>query len=341
MSFTGVNTAAPTGGPRYAATNYILRVEKKTCKEGTEPDQTEAILVKKGLVTDITDQTEIHARSGEVYTSIESYLKANAHALRFADPWMYVEVLVVTSAYGSAWITGTHFKENSQPSNSEEMMTNPPPGVLPRGGPAYGAATYKIRHCKNTAAAQPSTKDTATLTFRDIDDHYIKDQLGQHYFSLAQWHLKNPFAREEDMAKDLAKNGSPWSHIDLLVGDEWITGCMFLAQRNPARPGDDGPVPRSYGATIYDDDIDALPYDAEKFVDAFTDRESRNLTVTEIMQQFGPGIPDGYIFDPDEFVREFEQCFLNPKNSWDEMTFVEVMHTFGPRPLPRLPPLPL
>ena len=51
MSFTDVNTAAPTGGSRYAAPNYILRVVKKACAEGTEPDQTEAILVKKGLVS--------------------------------------------------------------------------------------------------------------------------------------------------------------------------------------------------------------------------------------------------------------------------------------------------
>ena len=341
MSFTGVNTATPTGGSRYAATNYILRVEKKACKEGTEPDQTEAILIKKGLITDIADQIEIHTRSGEVYTSIETYLTANAHSIRFADPWMYVEVLVVTSAYGSAWITGTQFEENSQPSTSEEMMPNLTPYVLPRGGPAYGVATYKIRHYKNTAAAQPSTNEIATLTFQDIDDHYIKDQLGQHYFSLAQWHLKNPFATNEDIAKDLEKNGSPWSLIDVHVGGKWVTGCMFLAQRNPARPGDDGPVPRSNGATIYDDDIDALPYDAEKFVDAFIDRESRELTVTEIMEQFGPGIPDGYIFEPDEFVREFEESFLNPKNYWEELSFVEVMHNFGPRPLPRLPPLPL
>jgi hypothetical protein len=244
---------------------------------------------------------------------------------------MYVEVLVVTSAYGSAWITGTQFVEETQPSKYEEMMPNPPPTALPRGGPAYGVATYKIRHCKNTAAAQPSTKETATLTIRDTDDHYIKDRLGQHYFSLAQWHLKNPFATEEEIAKEHEKNGSPWSHTEVLIAGEWITGCMFLAERNPARPGDDGPVPRSYGATIYDNEMDDLPYDTEKFINALIDRESLNLSVTDIMKQYGPGIPDGYTFDPEEFVKEFEQSFLNPQNYWDELSFLEMMDIFGPR----------
>ena len=330
MTFTGINTTAPTGGSRYAATNYILRVEKKACKEGTEPEQTEAILVKKGLVTDIADQIEIHTRSGEVYTSIESYLTANAHSLRFADPWIYVEVLVVTSAYGSAWITGTQFEEETQPSKYEEMMPNPPPTALPRGGPAYGVATYKIRHCKNTAAAQPSTKETATLTIRDIDDHYIKDQLGQHYFSLAQWHLKNPFATDDDIANDIEKNGSPWSRIDVLVGEEWVSGTVFLSRRNPTQPGFDGPVPRSNAETIYD--FHEIDFDAQAFEEAYSNRKSLNLSITEVMEKFGPGIPEGYIFDPEEFEREFEACYLNPQNYWDEMSFGELMFNYGPRP---------
>ena len=331
MTFIGGNTTIPTGGNRYAANNYILRVVKKACIEGKEPHETEAILVKKGLITDIADQIEIHMRSGEVYTSIESYLTANAHSLRFADPWMYVEVLVTTSEYGSAWITGTQFEEESQPSKSQEIMPIPSPYVLPRGGSSYAVATYEIRHCKNTAPAQPSTKEIATLTIRDINDHYIKDKLGQHYFSLAQWHLKNPFATEDDIAKDLKKNGSPWSLIDVLVGNKWVTGPMFLAQRNPAQPECDGPVPRSYGATIYDEYMDALPYDTEEFIDALINRESRNLTVTEIMEQFGPGIPEGYTFNPEEFALEFERSYMNPEYYWNDISFQELMHNFGPQ----------
>jgi hypothetical protein len=339
MSFTGVNTTAPTGGSRYAAPNYILRVVKKACEEGTEPHQTEAILVKNGHVTDIADQIEIHTRSGEVYTSIESYLvgRVSARAPHFANPWMYLEVLVVTSDYGSGWITGTRFEEESQPCESKEMMINPPPGSIPRGGAAYGVATYRIRHIKNTAPAQPSTKETAMLTIQNIEDHFIKNELGQHYCSLAMWHLKKPFATEEDIAKDLETNGSPWSHIDVKVGDEWVTGCMFLAQRHPVELGDDGPVPRSHGATIYD--VEGFDYDATAFMETYLNRESLNLSITEVMEKFGPGIPEGYVFNPDEFASEIEKSYLNPANSWDEMTFAEVMHTFGPRPWPTLAPL--
>jgi hypothetical protein len=342
MSYTEVyTTTAPTGGSRYAATNYILRVEKKACKEGTEPHQTEAILVKKGLVTDITDQIEIHTRRGEVYTSIEGYLDAHAHSVRFADPWIYVEVLVPTSNSGSSripglsygesgWIPGMRFEEESQPCTSEEMMHTPPPYVLPRGGSAYGAATYEIRHYKQTEPAEPSTKRRATLTIKDINDHSIKDKLGQHYFSLAMWNLNNPFATDDDIAKDIETNGSPWSRIDVLVGEEWVSGTVFLSRRNPTQPGFDGPVPRSNAETIYD--FHEIDFDAQAFEEAYSNRESLNLSITEVIEKFGPGIPEGYIFDPEEFEREFEACYLNPKNYWDEMSFGEVMFNYGPRP---------
>jgi hypothetical protein len=72
------------------------------------------------------------------------------------------------------------------------------------------------------------------LTIQNIDDHFIKDKLGLHYSSMVLWHLKNPFPTEEYIANDFATNGSPWSHIDVKVGDEWITGHTFLAQRSPA-----------------------------------------------------------------------------------------------------------
>ena len=106
-------------------------------------------------------------------------------------------------------------------------------------------ATYEIRHHKNTAPGLCETKKrTATLTIQDSDNHCIKDELGQHYFSLAQWHLKNPFATEEDIAKDLTTNGSPWLHIDVKVGDEWLVGTIFLLKRSRAGPGHRGPILR-------------------------------------------------------------------------------------------------
>lgn len=91
-----------------------------------------------------------------------------------------------------------------------------------------------------------------------------------------------------------------------------------------------GLLPHKYGVEIYDGED--IKFDVDQFEDAFINRESKNLTVTEIMEQFGPGIPEGYTFDPEVFSQEFENSYLNPKNYWDELTLAEVMRSFGPQP---------
>ena len=110
-----------------------------------------------------------------------------------------------------------------------------------------------------------------------------------------------------------------------------FTACVETTEEAmTTEPPHYGPVPRSYAGTIYNGiNID---YDPEQFENAFINRKSLNLTVTEIVERFGPGIPEGYTFEPEVFSQEFENSYLNPKNYWDELTFAEVMHTFGPQP---------
>lgn len=78
---------------------------------------------------------------------------------------------------------------------------------------------------------------------------------------------------------------------------------------------------------------DHLPsYNWQMFVDAFKHREALNLSVSEVMERFGPGLPEGYTFDPVQFAEQFEKSYLNPENYWDEMSFDDVMRSFGPKP---------
>lgn len=66
------------------------------------------------------------------------------------------------------------------------------------------------------------------------------------------------------------------------------------------------------------------------------EKDEDMLTITEIMRLFGPGIPEGYDFDPEEFGHAYVKYWLYPENYWDEITFVELMDQYGPRP-PRTP----
>jgi len=485
MSFTGISTQAPSGGPAYAERGYIIRVDKAYCHKGSEPHETEAILMKKGLLTEVNKDIEIHTRDGKVHTTLVSYLTDHAvspfgSALGYWQPWNFVEVMTTRfSGSRSNWISGTSFERGTQPSGNTIVMPDPAHVVLPRGGAVYGMATYKIRHTKNTFASRPNTLETATLTMKGMEYHHITDEKGLYYKSLVNWHLHDNFVSEEYIEKDLATNGSPWKFIDVLVGDEWQTGITFLALRSPAEPGDDGPVPRQNAESVLNDaaeeEPDAVPdsmsgpvpramtdypgmdepyrirvttnetltgvirrngdfqspytketysdyeieldqevrmedyttkylnsidelalfydfdvtaggeawiyveievdgvwmrgdeaalelfnikvekdkngiwgevlgprrhlmeYDAQEFDEALSNREELNLTVTEVIQKFGPGIPVGYTFDPDYFVENYEKHFTNPEQYWEEMSHEEAMYCFGPRePRPTL-----
>jgi len=489
MEFTGINTTAPNGGIEYGQRNYVLRVKKQYCYSGKEPTDTEAILVKNGFITDLKDDIQIYTQDGKVHTSIESYLTDHAispfsQSLGFWMPWGFVDVLAKNTYYGSNWVDGGNFATKTAPSDVGLCgMPTPAPYTPPSGGVAYGLATYLIRHTKNTAPAQPSTKRTATLTIRNIDDHFIKDSLEQHYFTLAHWHLMNPLATEEDIEKDLKISGSPWSYIDVKVGDEWVTGINFLAQRRSADAGSECRPPRQnaeapsmetealskpvdramtdyvgmdepYGIrlsaphrnavlnavirraggfenaltkkTYYEYQIEleenlsadgeslktlwtmgefvnevhpiesdipdaeawhyvdiqvdgiwhkavdvseelfnirierdeygeyeeifgpAIPqrlkslldFDGGIFEDAITKmtNSEQGMTpeeMTIIMEEFGPGIPEGYEFDPVEFYQAYQKYYQEPESYWEEFTFAELMDNYGPQPVTR------
>jgi hypothetical protein len=239
------------GGPAYEKEFYTIRVAQNYANTPLAPSikdvkHTEAVLHKLGSQCDL-ERISIHTRHGHVFTgkdALGDYLRAQGVRV-IGHPSTYFEVFVPCPC--SYWKSWHMFEDNSKLADGAPVYVvskeDAALDVLPRPFELM-LATYEIRHHKNTAAARPSTKETATLTIQDSDNHCIKNELGQHYFSLAQWHLKNPFATEEDIAEDLATNGSPWSHIDVKVGDEWLTGSMFLLKRSRNGPGRRGPVLR-------------------------------------------------------------------------------------------------
>lgn len=228
-------TQISVGGSAYEKQFYTIRVAENYADT---PRDTEAVLHKLGSQWDF-ERISIHIRGGRVFTgkdALRDYLRAQGVEVTF-HPTTYVEVFVPDSS--SYWKSWHQFEENSMLADGAPILIVPQslekPNVLPRPC-ALMVATYDILHHTNTAPGLCETrKRSGTLTIQDSHSehgHYIKDELeDQHYFSLAHWHLMNPFATEEDIEKDFATNGSPWSHIDIKVGDEWIQGTDFLAMR--------------------------------------------------------------------------------------------------------------
>ena len=260
------STYQPRGGQPFAHMTYIMRVHHIYCKPGTKPQETEAILVKRGEVTDL-EAIEIHTPT-KVYDShpaLIAYLTDHAVSPfgqgKFFNPWRLIEVLVepVPGNFwsNSEWMQGQVFKRDSDlPIHSEPTyMITPPPAQLPRGGVAYGLATYQIRHT-------PNKMRVATMRFQSPDDVSIVEESGSYFPSLTTWHLKERSSIAED---DALNTGSPWSYIDVLVGGEWQTGCSFLAFRHPAKPGDDGPVPRCNTDAFVKDESDEPVLDVSYF----------------------------------------------------------------------------
>lgn len=224
------------GGDAYVQEYYTIRV---TENYANTPTASEAVLHKLGAPWDL-ERISIHIRDGRVFTgenALRGYLQALGVEVVF-DPTTYVEVLVPCSS--SHWKSWHQFEDNSKLADGAPILLVPQslekPDVLPLPIEQM-LATFKIRHHKNTSGLGDSTKRTATLIFHDSDSengHYVEEKWcgqRQHYFTIAHWHLKNPTATEESRAKDFDTNGSPWSHIDVQVGDEWILGTDFLAMR--------------------------------------------------------------------------------------------------------------
>lgn len=224
------------GGAAYEKEFYTIRVAENYADT---PKDTEAVLHKLGSQWDF-ERISIHLRDGSVFTgedALRNYILAQGVKV-FFHPNTYVEVFVPdTSSYWKSW---NQFEDNSRLADGAPILIVPESlerrDVLPRPFELM-LATYDIRHHKNTSGLEASTKRTATLIFHDShreNGHYVEEKWcgqRQHYFTLAHWHLMNPTATEEDIAKNLATNGSPWSNIDVKVGDEWITGADFLAMR--------------------------------------------------------------------------------------------------------------
>ena len=225
-------TLAPIGGKAFRKMANVIRVDKRFLKPGTELWDTEAILIKQKL-TDL-NSVIIRTRTKD-YATLEAYLKDYAVSPfkgEWWGGWMFIQVLVKTlDLYNSSWISGQHFKDGTEPSNPPTHIPTPPP-VPYYPNVALHLATFPIRHTKRKAPAQPSTPLTAELTFSGPDDYSIRcGPVKLHYDRLGKWHLGG-HATDEDIAKDLEENGSPWAHVHVLVDGNWIPGMDFIAMRD-------------------------------------------------------------------------------------------------------------
>ena len=224
------HTHAPKGGLPYAKTFYVIRPKKDVCKTDKASDA-EALLVRTGTNW---KSFEIRTRT-KVYNEFETYLDDHANSPfkgKWWDPWMFIEVLVKTlELYNSNWIGGLTFKEETTPSEPPSYIPTPSPAPSPENVGLF-LATFQIRHNKKREPAEPSKLLTATLTFSGENDHYIKQGPREiHYHSVQKWH-NGSYATEQDIAKDLEENGTPWAHVYVLVNGDWIPGLDFIAMRS-------------------------------------------------------------------------------------------------------------
>jgi hypothetical protein len=133
---------------------------------------------------------------------------------------------------------------------------------------------------------------------------------------------------------DVTAGGQAWIYVEIEVDGVWMRGDeaaleLFNIKVEKDKNGIWGEVlgPRRH----------LMEYDAQEFDEALSNRVELGLTVTEVIQKFGPGIPVGYTFDPDYFVENYEKHFTNPEHYWEEMSHEEAMYCFGPRePRPTL-----
>ena len=222
-------TLAPIGRKAFRKMAYVIRVDKRFLKPGTNQRFSEALVVKLGP----TDLVRIRTPTKD-YDTLEAYLEDYAVS-PFKDwcgAWMFIEVLVKTmELYNSSWINGLTFKDGTAPSDPPTYMRAPP--LVPSyASVAPHLATFPVRHTTRKAPAQPSTPLTAELTFSGLDDYSIKCGLAELYYdSIGKWHLGG-HATDEDIAKDLEENGSPWAHVHVLVDGRWIPGMDFIAMRD-------------------------------------------------------------------------------------------------------------
>lgn len=239
------STVTCRGGNAYGSKSYVIRVvDGLTVLPGAD---TEALLVKRGDVTNLTDII-IYTRNGTTHSTVRDYLLENSVMTQdsFApesNGFNSIEVCIDTT-----WMNGGAFFTNTQPSTEvadpmpSEDEDQEPVEIAPRGGISYAMATYSIRSTTHKAHNDTSCPLEATMTISGTEQVRVKDTFwnGDNEFSsLEEWHLHH-MADDNDSVQH-----SPRSYIDVMVDNEWIPATTFFSLRHPPSTGDDSRPPRS------------------------------------------------------------------------------------------------
>ena len=83
-----------------------------------------------------------------------------------------------------------------------------------------------------------------------------------------------------------------------------------------------GPQPKRYY-------LDTL---CQAFIDHYMEPKSDEdmMTITEIMNKYGPGVPEGSDFHPETFGKAFVDEYYQPQNYWEGISFSSLMDIYGP-----------
>ena len=251
MTSLSATTSHCRGGASYDKRKFVIRVASRYANTETAPtiknaDDTEAALYKLGSSWDL-ERISIHTSDGSTYNSLRNYLLAQGVKI-MCHPITYVEVCIDT--YWQSW---EEFSSNSTLADGAPIIMVPQgmeyPVVLPRGGVAYALATYKFRHTERKSPSDPNEFYEAKLVVSSPDcERVIELNDGEGTMSLNQWTYDWEPKHEE--------LGSPWSYIDVKVGDNWVSGITFRSLRCDSTPDDDIPVPRQNADTPLDVDDD-------------------------------------------------------------------------------------
>ena len=241
------------GGASYDKRKFVIRVAKRYANTEIaltikNVDNTEAALYKLGSSWDL-EWISIHTRDGSTYNSLRDYLLAQGVKV-MCHPSTYVEVCIDT--YWQSW---EEFSINSSLADDAPIILVPQgmeySAVLPRGGIAYALATYKFRHTERKSPTDPNEFYEAKLVVSSPDcERVIELQHDKENMSLNEWTY--------DWEPNHEKLGSPWSYIDVKVGEEWVSGTTFRSLRCDSNPLDDCPVPRQNADTPLDVDDDEV-----------------------------------------------------------------------------------
>ena len=222
------------GGVSYSNRTYIIRLNENEIGRDNNIQDTEALLVKKNGSCDLNN-INIRAQNGKTYTKLKDYLEDYGVYPKHSY-WSFVEVCV-----GTTWVPGSNFYTNTQPStDAPEVPFGELSPTLPRGGWPYTLSSYMIRYAFSKTPIEAMMKITPDFDTEIVENGYTHPSLEAWLYALVM---------DEEY-----KTYSPWSLIDVLVGDEWVAGTSFHSLRYP---GEDGPVLRQnadIGPLLEDDE---------------------------------------------------------------------------------------